>query len=109
IKPENIIINNTVGTVLLDFGIARHLDLNSLTHDVALFGPLTPGYAAPEQINNEKRSISARTDLFAWGILMYEMLTGVNPFTQGCATPSEALMKTLKLEPDLLEECNLEL
>jgi serine/threonine-protein kinase len=106
IKPENIILNSNVGAVLLDFGIARHLDLNSLTHDVAMFGPLTPGYAAPEQINNEKRSISSRTDLFAWGILMYEMISGINFFTQGCTTPAEVLMKTLKEEPELLQTCD---
>lgn len=109
IKPENIIISSDVGAVLLDFGIARHLDLNSLTQDVAMFGPMTPGYAAPEQINNEKRSISVRTDLFAWGILMYEMLSGFNPFTQGCRTSSEAIIKTLKYEPELLRDCNSEL
>lgn len=109
IKPENIMISSNDGAVLLDFGIARHLDLNSLTHDVAMFGPMTPGYAAPEQINNEKRSISVRTDLFAWGILMYEMLSGFNPFTQGCTTSSEALIKTLKYEPELLQGCNPEL
>lgn len=109
IKPENIIISNSIGTVLLDFGIARHLDLNSLTHDVAMFGPMTPGYAAPEQINNEKRSISVRTDLFAWGILMYEMISGFNPFTRGCTTPAEALIQTIKYEPELLQGCNPEL
>ncbi|MDN4080087.1 serine/threonine-protein kinase [Paenibacillus polymyxa] len=109
IKPENIIVNEYVGAVLLDFGIARHLDLNSLTQDVAIFGPMTPGYAAPEQINNEKRSISVRTDLFAWGILMYEMLSGYNPFTKSCRTASEAIIRTLKYEPELLQGCNSEL
>ncbi|OXS60306.1 serine/threonine protein kinase [Cohnella sp. CIP 111063] len=109
IKPENIMLSSSTGVVLLDFGIARHLDLTSLTHDVAMFGPMTPGYAAPEQINNDKRSISARTDLFAWGILMYEMISGFNPFTQGCTTPAEVLMKTLKFEPETLQSCNPEL
>lgn len=108
IKPENIIITSNVGAVLLDFGIARHLDLNSITQDVAIFGPMTPGYAAPEQINNEKRSISVRTDLFAWGILMYEMISGFNPFTQGCRTPSDAIIKTMKYDPELLHSCNSE-
>lgn len=106
IKPENIIISNKVGAVLLDFGIARHLDLNSLTHDIAMFGPMTPGYAAPEQINNEKRSISVRTDLFAWGILMYELVSGINPFVQGCTTPAEAMVKTLRFNPQALENCS---
>ena len=107
IKPENIIIGDRDRVVLLDFGIARHTALSSLTLDVAAFGPMTPGYAAPEQINNMKRAISPRTDLFAWGILMFEMLTGVNPFLSGCSTPGEALQRTLKYEVPPLSTCHL--
>lgn len=106
IKPENIMLSRDGRVVLLDFGIARHLSLNSLTHDAALFGPLTPGYAAPEQIKNEKRSISPRTDLFSWGIVMYEMLVGYNPFTQGCNSPAEALTRTLNYDPPQLQNCS---
>ena len=109
IKPENIMLRNSGEVVLLDFGIARHLELNSLTHDLAMFGPLTPGYAAPEQINNEKRSISPRADLFAWGIVMYEMISGSNPFTQSCSTGNEALIRTLNFTPGRLESCSSEL
>ena len=55
--------------MLIDFGIARHLDAISLTSSFAMFGPMTIGYCAPEQINNQKRAISIRTDLFALGIV----------------------------------------
>jgi eukaryotic-like serine/threonine-protein kinase len=106
IKPENIMLGENDRAVLLDFGIARHLNLTSLTHDAAMFGPLTPGYAAPEQIRNEKRSISPRTDLFAWGIVMYEMLSGENPFTKGCSSPGEALMRTLQFDVPKLSNCS---
>lgn len=109
VKPENILLGNNNRVVLLDFGIARHLELSSLTHDVALFGPLTPGYAAPEQIKNEKRSISPRTDLFAWGVLMYEMLSGKHPFIDGCNTSGEALTRTININPPRLENCNSKL
>ncbi|MFB5281825.1 serine/threonine protein kinase [Peribacillus sp. Hz7] len=109
LKPENIMIDPNMRVVLLDFGIARHLELNSLTHDAAIFGPHTPGYAAPEQIKNEKRAISTRTDLFSWGVIMYEMINNTNPFTHGCTTSSEAILKTLKYQPPSLNNCNPEL
>jgi serine/threonine-protein kinase len=118
IKPENIMLVPPDRVVLLDFGIARHLNLPSLTADFALFGPLTPGYAAPEQVKNEKRRISNRTDIFAWAIVMYECLTGENPFITGCADVGETLTKTLSSDPkplmhfgvraglsDLIQDC----
>lgn len=99
IKPENIFITKDNRIVLIDFGIARHLALVSITHDDALFGPLTPGYAAPEQIKNEKRKISSRTDIFSFGTVIYECLIGCNPFTEGCGDGREALDKGLNYNP----------
>ena len=102
IKPENIMLLSDGRVVLLDFGIARHLNLPSLTADAAMFGPMTPGYSAPEQIKNEKRKICNRTDLFAWATVMYECLTGFNPFIQGCSHQGETLSKTLMYDPPVL-------
>ena len=99
IKPENIFITEDNRIILIDFGIARHLELPSITHDYALLGPLTPGYAAPEQIKNEKRKISTRTDIFLLGIVVYECLVGYNPFIEGCANGREALDKNLNYDP----------
>lgn len=96
IKPENVFLE-AQRVVLLDFGIIRHLALESLTHDLAMVGPCTPGYGAPEQIRNEKRSISTRTDLFALGVVIYEMVSGINPFAD--PDPRRAIEKTLRLEP----------
>jgi serine/threonine-protein kinase len=102
LKPENVMVSPSGRGVFLDFGIARHLTLPSLTQDTAVLGPLTPGYGAPEQIQNQKRAISPRTDLFAWAVVVYEMVSGRNPFTHGCRDPQEALVKTLNYEvPDL--------
>jgi serine/threonine-protein kinase len=95
--------------VLLDFGIARHLTLPSLTADIALFGPMTVGYAAPEQIKNEKRKICNRTDLFAWATVMYECITGHNPFIMGCSHQGEMLRKTLVYDPPILSGIKSEL
>jgi len=107
LKPENIMLTPEGRVILLDFGIARHLLLTSLTLDAAVFGPLTPGYGAPEQIKNNKRAISSKTDLFAWGVVMYEMLAGFNPFTQGIAARNEALDRTLNYDPPSLKNCSL--
>lgn len=101
IKPENVIVcSNRV--VLIDFGIARHLDMVSITDTFAVFGPMTPGYAPPEQIRNEKRKISTRTDIFSLGVLFYELLTGVSPFCSGINSAIEAINKTLSSDPKRL-------
>lgn len=102
IKPGNVMITDTERVILIDFGIARHLDRKSLTSSYALFGPMTVGYCAPEQILNQKRQISIRTDLFAVGVLLYEMALGVNPFVDGCSSPQEALERCLQFEPSSL-------
>jgi len=99
IKPANIFITNDDRFVLLDFGIARHLELSSITRESAPFGPLTPGYAAPEQIRNETRKISCRTDIFQLGVVIYECLTGTNPFTKNTRNPMEAIKNNLELNP----------
>ena len=78
IKPENIIIGTDGKIWLIDFGIARHLDLDSLTNSNAPFAPCTVGYASAEQFRNRKREIDSRTDLFAIGVVAYEMVSGEN-------------------------------
>lgn len=97
IKPENIILKKNQ-VILLDFGIARDLTKESLTADIAFWGPMTIGYAAPEQIKNQKKIICNRTDIFSWGVLMYEMSTGVHPFRQVGLTHIEIIERTLKEE-----------
>jgi eukaryotic-like serine/threonine-protein kinase len=83
IKPENVFLAERVGTdtlvKLLDFGIVKVQDDTeqlSLTRTGAVMG--TPFYMAPEQAMGE--SIDARVDLYACGVLLYEMLTGRRPF-----------------------------
>ena len=102
IKPENIMIDEQGNVVLLDFGIARDLNETSITSDLAMFGPMTIGYAAPEQIANKKKLISPRTDLFSWAVVMTEMLTGKNPLTYGEKSRERVIQKTLKLDSSTL-------
>jgi serine/threonine-protein kinase len=99
IKPENIIVANNGTVYFLDFGIARVLSLPSLTKTEAIIGPHTPGYAAPEQFNNLKNTIDSRTDLFSIGVVVYECITGTNPFREGARSALEVLQKTETITP----------
>ncbi len=101
IKPENIIVNDE-RVVLIDFGIARKIDHKSITNSFAVFGPMTPGYAPPEQIRNEKRKISIRTDLFSLGVVFYELLSGNNPFYINARSANEAINNTVNVNPQSL-------
>ncbi len=80
LKPENIIIRPNGMPCIIDLGIARFLDLESLTRTISPMGPCTPIYAAPEQLANNKNLIDPRTDFFALGIIALELYLGIHPF-----------------------------
>lgn len=81
IKPENIIYDERGNYWLIDFGIARHLDLESITSTDSSFGPCTVGYSSAEQFRNRKRDIDIRADLFSLGVVASEMANGYNFYT----------------------------
>lgn len=83
IKPDNIICADDGTYHLIDFGIARNLNLSSLTLTVAAVGPHTPGYGAPELFQYNKFKIDSRADLFSIGVVMYEAIIGKHPFITG--------------------------
>ena len=99
IKPENIIVSTAGKVFFLDFGIARILGVPSLTKTEAIVGPHTPGYAAPEQFNNLKSDIDSRADLFSIGVVTYECLSGLNPFSEGARSHLEILQRTETITP----------
>jgi uncharacterized protein YecT (DUF1311 family) len=78
VKPENVFLHEATGRALLaDFGIARQLDAETmLTAAGSSLG--TPAYMAPEQIAG--LSVDARTDVYALGLVGWEMLTGRRPW-----------------------------
>lgn len=76
VKPDNVLITPNLEVKIIDLGIARMLDLKSLTQTLALRGPCTPFYAAPEQLWNRKTRITARTDQFCLGIILVQLLLG---------------------------------
>jgi serine/threonine-protein kinase len=76
IKPANIIIMSSGKLKIADFGIAR-IDSSNLTQIGAIMG--TPGYMSPEQYSGA--NVDWRADIFSAGVVMYQLLTGVRPFT----------------------------
>ncbi len=93
VKPKNIMRCNSGSYWLLDFGIARHLDLSSLTPTVAFGGAGTVGYAPPEQFRNRKDDIDSRADLFALAVTLVECLSGQNPYLNGARDVPEVLRR----------------
>ena len=78
IKPENILVTNDDQLKIADFGTALLDGAKRLTWKHLSDGLGTPDYMSPEQIQGERGD--HRSDIYSWGILMYEMLTGRVPF-----------------------------
>ncbi len=79
LKPENVMVDEHDNIKLIDFGIASYAGARRLTF--AKFSPTmgTPDYVSPEQVKGQRGD--ARSDLYALGVILYEMLTGKVPFT----------------------------
>jgi len=79
LKPDNILIRNDDQAALLtDFGLARDLDLETLTKSGDVLG--TPQYMSPEQAAAERMQIGPRSDLWSLGVIFYRLSTGFLPF-----------------------------
>ncbi len=82
IKPGNLLVTPQGEPKLLDFGIAKLLDTGGTNVDVvrteAAARMMTPAYASPEQIRG--KAITTASDVYALGVLLYELLTGQRPF-----------------------------
>jgi serine/threonine protein kinase len=96
IKPSNIMIKRNGEIKLMDFGIAHTRNLEALTMPGMLIG--TPAYMSPEQILGQQ--LDVRSDIFSFGVVLYEMFTGVKPFSDDDARPVTAkIMKDKFLAP----------
>ncbi len=77
LKPQNVMVDRSGKITIMDFGIARSVDSGNTPLTVGIIG--TPAYMAPEQA--EGKPVDHRTDIYAAGLLMYEIFTGVAAFS----------------------------
>jgi serine/threonine protein kinase/Tol biopolymer transport system component len=101
LKPSNILVRTDGQAKLLDFGIAKLLEGDGQTGEspLTLEGgkAMTPEYAAPEQLKGE--AVTAATDVYASGVLLYVLLTGQHPAGAGPHTPARLVKAVLDTEP----------
>jgi serine/threonine-protein kinase len=76
VKPQNVLLNGDGRAKVTDFGIARSLDVDGMTQTGTVLG--TSNYIAPEQASG--RRVGAHTDVYALGVVLYELLAGNVPF-----------------------------
>jgi WD40 repeat protein len=103
LKPGNVLLHGPAGAPLeqltpkvADFGLAKHLDVQAgLTSSGGVKG--TPEYMAPEQARGDSQEVGPATDVYALGVILYELLTGRRPF-QG-RTDAETLIQVISDDP----------
>lgn len=102
IKPQNILLDAEGNAKITDFGIARALDVSTMTNSGLVMG--TPQYMAPEQAKGT--SPDSRADLYSLGVLLYQMLAGVLPFKGD--NPWEVIRRHVEETPDPIDKVRVD-
>ncbi len=103
LKPQNIMLDAAGTAYVTDFGIAKSLAGTGMTEMGAILG--TPSYMSPEQVRGEPAG--PRSDIYALGVILYEMVAGQVPFTGDSAY--EVMMRRLSHRPRPAAELNPEI
>ena len=108
IKPDNLIVTKDGRVKIVDFGIAKLIDVGTAAGDAATltahgFAMGTAAYMSPEQAR--AGDVDHRTDLFSLGVVLFEMLAGVSPFRRD--TPAETMTAILREDPPELDANDL--
>jgi tetratricopeptide (TPR) repeat protein len=96
LKPANILIDASGNAYITDFGVARSIASSTRSSTAGIVG--TPDYLSPEQARGDP--VGPRSDLYALGLILYEMLTGDRAFAS--ATAAEALAQRLVRSPPMV-------
>ena len=97
LKPANILLDEDQRPLVSDFGLALVAnDQATATAGGMIVG--TPAYMAPEQATGHNEKLSARSDIFSLGVILYELITGLSPFD--VKNPLDTLVRVIEVDPD---------